>query len=313
MGTVEGVPVEIILGVDVGKREHYGCGLDRSGAVLWEGRLANDEAALAGVLDRLRERGRVVVVDQLAAIGALMVQVAADRGVPVGYLPGLSMRRIADLHPGQAKTDRKDAWVIADAGRTLPHTVALIDAGRPGLAAEIGVLAGYDEDLRGQANRDGNRLHDALTHVHPALERALAKHLQRQGVLALLAAAPTPAALRALGVDGMAAAMAGGGSPRLAKTLPAVIAAALAEQSSALPGTEAFGAVIAGTAARLAGLLAERQALEQRLEALLAAHPLGGVLTSMPAVGVRTAAGVLPWSRPSTRSPTRTTSSPSRA
>ena len=36
----------------------------------------------------------------------------------VGYLPGLSMRRIADLYPGEAKTDARDAYVIADAGRT---------------------------------------------------------------------------------------------------------------------------------------------------------------------------------------------------
>ena len=43
--------------------------------------------------------------------GALAVAVAQDMGTAVGYLPGLSMRRIADLTPGSAKTDAKDAAV----------------------------------------------------------------------------------------------------------------------------------------------------------------------------------------------------------
>ena len=31
------------------------------------------------------------------------------------------MRRIADLHAGEAKTDARDAAIIAEAARTLPH------------------------------------------------------------------------------------------------------------------------------------------------------------------------------------------------
>ncbi|WP_435834595.1 IS110 family transposase [Streptomyces anulatus] len=36
-------------------------------------------------------------------------------GCPVAYLPGLTMRRIADLYPDEAKTDARDAFIIADA------------------------------------------------------------------------------------------------------------------------------------------------------------------------------------------------------
>ena len=42
----------------------------------------------------------------------------------MGYLPGLTVRRIADLHPGQAKTDARDAVIIAKAARTMPHPAA---------------------------------------------------------------------------------------------------------------------------------------------------------------------------------------------
>jgi hypothetical protein len=33
------------------------------------------------------------------------------------------MRRIADLYPGNARTDARDAFVIADAARPLPQTL----------------------------------------------------------------------------------------------------------------------------------------------------------------------------------------------
>ncbi|WP_146704935.1 IS110 family transposase, partial [Shigella flexneri] len=49
--------------------------------------------------------------------------VARSEGVLVGYLPGLAMRRIADLHAGEAKTDVFDAAIIAEAARTLPHAL----------------------------------------------------------------------------------------------------------------------------------------------------------------------------------------------
>jgi hypothetical protein len=55
--------------------------------------------------------------------------VALDAGCEVAYFPGLAMRRIADLHPGAAKTDARDAYVIADAARTLPHTLRRVDTG----------------------------------------------------------------------------------------------------------------------------------------------------------------------------------------
>ena len=38
-----------------------------------------------------------MVVDQLASIGALAVSVAREVGIDVAFVPGLAMRRIADL------------------------------------------------------------------------------------------------------------------------------------------------------------------------------------------------------------------------
>ena len=83
----------------------------------------------------------LVVVDQPATIGALAVAVAQDMGITVGYLPGLSMRRIADLTPGSAKTDAKDAAVIAGAARSMPHTLRAISTSDEDAAA-LSMLTG---------------------------------------------------------------------------------------------------------------------------------------------------------------------------
>jgi hypothetical protein len=148
----------------------------------------------------------------------------------------------------------------------------------------LGVLAGYDADLAAESTRLTNRLHAALLHVHPALERLLGQHFRRRGVLELLAAAGTPARLRALGEDGLRTAMMAR-SRRLAVTLPAQILAALDEQTVIVPATEQYGRVISGVAAQLLAVLDQRVTVAGELDALLAEHPLAEVLTSMPGVG----------------------------
>ena len=60
------------------------------------------------------------VADQPKTTDALVIAVAQDLGIDVAYLPGLTMRRVADLHPGQAKTDARDAFIIANTARALP-------------------------------------------------------------------------------------------------------------------------------------------------------------------------------------------------
>ena len=279
-------------GVDVGKTDHHACALNPAGERLYDRALPNDEAALRAVLTSLSEHGEVlVVIDQVASLGALIVAVARELNVALAYLPGLSMRRIADLHPGEAKTDARDAWVIADAARTMPHTLRRVGGDEATLAG-LTVLAGYDDDLAAETTRLSNRLRDALLHVHPAVERLLGKHLDRGGVVDLLAAAATPAAMTALGEDGIRAVMAPR-SPRLAKTLPPQIMAALSEQTVTIPGTTEFGLIIAGVATALRDVRAERARLSTELEARLDAHPLSAVLTSMPGLGVRTAIKIL--------------------
>lgn len=285
----DGGSIEVFCGVDVARETHHAVAVDRSVA---DRPLPNDEAALRDLFTELAVHGRLlVVVDQPASIGALAIAVARSMGVEVGYLPGLAMRRIADLYPGEGKTDARDAFVIADAARTLPHALRRVGPDEEAVTA-LGVLAGYDADLAAEATRPTNRLHDALLHVHPALERLLGRHFRRRGVLELLAAAGTPRALRALGEDGLREAMITR-SPRMALTLPGQILAALDEQTVVVPATEQYGRVISGVAAQLLAVLDQRVTVAGELDALLGEHPLAEVLTSMPGVGARTAVALL--------------------
>lgn len=111
--------VDVWVGLDVGKGEHFADVLDDDGERLFARAVANDQADLEALLDRATRHGMPgLVIDQPGSIAQLALAVAARRGVPVAYVPGLVMRRAADLYPGEAKTDRRDAYVLADTGRT---------------------------------------------------------------------------------------------------------------------------------------------------------------------------------------------------
>jgi len=143
--------VDVFIGVDVGKTNHHAVALNRNGKKLLDKALPQDEAKLRAIIDSLAKHGTLLlVVDQPATIGALPVAVAQGAGILVGYLPGLAMRRIADLHPGEAKTDARDAYIIAEAARTMPHTLRSI-AVADEQAAELSMLCGFDDDLAKQA------------------------------------------------------------------------------------------------------------------------------------------------------------------
>ena len=115
----------------------------------------------------------LMVVDQPNTIGALPIAVARDCGCTVGDLPDLAMRKAADLYPGRSKTDGRDAFIIADTARTMPHTLRAVDRDDETLAA-LKMLAGFHDDIAKDATRTKNRLRSVLTQIHPALERVVA-------------------------------------------------------------------------------------------------------------------------------------------
>jgi hypothetical protein len=119
------------IGVDVGKGQHRAVALDRNGKRLYNKALPNDEVKLRALIAELKTHGRLLfVVDQPSTIGALPVAVARAEGIVVACLPGLAMRRIADLHAGEARTDACDASIMAEAARLDAAYAALASIGR---------------------------------------------------------------------------------------------------------------------------------------------------------------------------------------
>lgn len=285
--------VNVWIGLDVGKEEHFADVLGDGGESLFAHGVANDEADLVALLERAGEHGTPgLVIDQPGSIAQLAIAIAAQREVPVAYVPGLVMRRAADLYPGEAKTDRRDAFVIADTARTRRRSVHWLDAGSDELLDQLRVLNGFDVDLAADLTRLTNRLRDSLVAVSPVLERALGSRLHQAGVRDLLAKLPTPTALRAAGRTRIAT-IVKKRSPRVAAKVTGVVMAGLDAQTVTMPAEAAVGRVIAELAVELDRIHTRRDALATEIEEVFLAHPFGQVLVTLPGIGPRTGARIL--------------------
>ncbi|MGW6151536.1 IS110 family transposase [Streptomyces sp. NPDC055144] len=284
--------IDVYLGLDVGKGEHHGTALTPTGKKVFDKPLPNNEPRLRELFTKLQAKhGKLVVVDQPASIGALPLAVARDAGCRVAYLPGLTMRRIADLYPGEAKTDARDAAIIADAARTMPHTLRDL-APNDETIAELGMIVGFDDDLASEVTRTKNRLRGLLTQVRPSLERVLGSRLDHPAVPVLLERYGSPAQLRKAGRRRLVSLLRPK-APRMAERLVEDIFVALDEQTVVVPATDAAALIVPSHTGSLRSVLDQRKILATKIEELLEAHPLSPVLISMPGIGVRTAARIL--------------------
>ncbi|KHE74275.1 transposase [Kocuria marina] len=283
----------VVIGLDVGKTGHHACALDPGGSRLFDKPLPQDEAQLRELFTELQKHGNVLmVVDQPNTIGALPIAVARDAGCAVAYLPGLAMRKAADLYPGRSKTDARDAFIIADTARTMPHTLRAVDRDNEVLSA-LKVLAGFDEDLAHETTRALNRIRSLLTQIHPALERVFAGgSLANSLTLELLIKYGGPTGLKTAG-RGKVLRFARAHSRRDPEALIDQIFAALGEQTVVVPATAAVELVIPRVAGQVKELKEQLATVAREVEGMLEDFPLASVLRSMPGIGLKTAAQIL--------------------
>lgn len=280
--------VQVFIGVDVGKDTHHAVAVNRSGKRLFDKALPNDENKLRSLISDLKQHGQILlVVDQPPS-----ARYPSPLPVPKASLSDIFPDwQCADLHASEAKTDARDAAIIAEAARTLPHALRTLKLADEQIA-ELSMLCGFDDDLAAQTTQASNRIRGLLTQIHPALERVLGPRLDHPAVLDLLQRYPSPEKLASLGEKKLATQLCKL-APRLGKCLAADITQALTEQTVVVPGTNAAVVVLPRLALQLITLRKQRDEVALEVEQRVLAHPLYPVLTSMPGVGVRTAARLL--------------------
>lgn len=289
------------IGLDVGKADHHATVIDAAGGAVFDRAVRNDEAAIERLLEDAG-LGAALVIDQPGSIGTLAVALARRRGVPVAYVPGLVMRRASELYPGEAKTDRRDSFVIADTARIHQARVHWLVASDE-LLDELRILGGHDDDLAHDRTRTANRLRDMLLQASPAVERVLGERLEHAAVRALLERYPTPSAMRAAGRRRMLR-LVQPRAPRMGARLVDELQAALDAQTVTAPAEDTIGRVIRDLAIELSRLAAARERLATEIEAVFQRHPSAPVLLSIPGIGARTGARILTEIGDITRFPT---------
>lgn len=245
-----------VLGLDVGKSSHWACLVDRDGEVLASAPVRNREAEL-DALFASAPAGALVVVDQFRDIGSLAVRRA----------------RAAGLFAGEAKTDERDAAVIARTALGVPDSLSGVP-GRGEALEAARALSSQRDHVVACATRDKNRLRAVLLESCPALEAAV--DLSDRRWLELLAGFG--------GAWGIA--RSGAGGPR------AEAAGEAAAASTAPPPAlvEAENRQVMFLAARISEALDEAGALEAETAALLEGDETYACLLTVPGIGPRTAA-----------------------
>jgi transposase len=284
--------IEVFVGIDMAKGDHYAQAITATGEELFDRPVGNDEAQVKALIADASVHGKVaLVVDQPASGAQLLLALATTAGVPVAYVTGLQMRRAADLYAGGAKTDPRDAWVLADFARRNADRLVWLSV-TDELLTGLRILNGYDVDLATDANRITNRARDALVAISPALERAVGDRLANAGVRDLLVRYPTPTALRAAGRARIGRLVAKR-SPRLASKVTGAVWAALDAQTVTLPAEDTWGEVIIDLVGDLDRIHTRRAELAKQIEEVFLQHPLAKVLTSLCGFGPRTGARTL--------------------
>ena len=283
---------QVWAGVDVGKEHHWVCVVDDTGAVVSSRKLVNDEQSIRELVTEIDRVGDEVswTVDLTTVYAALLLTVLADAGKSVRYLAGRAVWQASAIYRGEAKTDAKDARVIADQSRMRGEDLPVLHPD-DNLIAELRMLTAHRGDLVADRTRTINRLRQQLVAVCPALERAAAL-TQDRGWVVLLTRYQRPKAIRQSGVSRLTRILADAGVRNAAAIAAAAVAAAKT-QTVRLPGEEVAAGLVADLAQGVIALDDRITTTDADIEDRFRRHPLAEVITSLPGMGFRLGAEFL--------------------
>ena len=280
-------------GIDAGKTHHHCFVIDEDGTKRLSRRFANTEAdilALMGDVAAVADGDQLLWATDLNHGGAgLMNAVLADHGQTLLYIPGRVVHHASQTYRGEAKTDAKDASIIADQARIRRDLEAVRVP--DDVTAELKILSHRRNDLVHDRTRSINRLRALLLHYFPGLEGAF-DYAATKGPLILLTRYQTAAAMRASGQVRMTSWL-----KKQGVRMPAQLAAKALEAANAqltvVHGEAAASALVTKIATDLLQLREELLQLDAQIEGRLAAHPFAHQLMSVPGFGKRLVADFL--------------------
>lgn len=278
-----GAGVRVWVGIDVGKAHHWAAGVDTNGRQVWSRKVAHGEADILEAIGEALALAPEVswAVDIRGTTSALLLALLAAHGQHAVYVPGRTVNAMTSGYRGEAKTDARDAFVIAETSR-LRRDFAPVEVNAE-LVAELALLTAHRTDLVADRVRLLNRLRDVLTGIFPALERAF-DYSAHKGALVLLTGYQSPAALRQRGQARLEVWLRKRGV-RIADQVAAKAMAAAAEQHTVLPGQDIAGQIVADIAAQILALDDRLGRLESQIRETFARHPQADIITSMPGIG----------------------------
>jgi transposase len=284
---------QLWAGVDVGKENHWVCVVDDTGMVVLSRALANDEQPIRELVAEIDRLAHEVswTVDLTTTYASLLLTVLADARKPVRYLAGRAVwQASATYRGGEAKTDAKDARVIADQSRMRGTDLPVLHPDDD-LITELRMLTAHRADLVADRTRTINRLRQQLVAVCPALER-VAQLTQDRGWVVLLARYQLPKAIRQSGVSRLTKVLADAGV-RNAPTIAVAAVTAAKAQTVRLPGDEVAAGLVAELAQGVIALDDRIKTTDAAIEGRFRRHPLAEVIISMPGIGFRLGAEFL--------------------
>jgi transposase len=275
--------MEIYVGIDVAKETHWTCALDPSARVLLDRAVDNDQAAIERLVADLRGLGGEVVVglDITGSLARFLEAILLAEGLRLVHVPGIAVNRAGQgFAGGERKSDPRDARTIADLVRTRPLRPILPDD-ETVIALRLKVTR--RRELSDDQTRRVSRMRQLLGAIHPGLERRL--DLTGKGPLVLISRYVTPAEIRRAGCKRLVAHLKRTPHLHAAEALAQRALEAADGQSITVPGEAVFADMIRELAAEALKTREAIARIDRDLEVLLARHPDGALIRSLPGMG----------------------------
>lgn len=285
---------QLWAGIDAGKTEHHCVVIDSDGTKLLSRRFKNRESEILTLLSDVASLPGGTDVAWATDLNhggtGLLQSVLRAHEQPLHYISGRVVHHASGAYRGEAKTDAKDAVIIADQLRIRRDVPLMRETDET--TAELRLLSARREDLVHDRTRAVNRLRAILVHYFPSLETAAFNYAVTRGPLVLLTKYATPAAIRRMGESRLAGWLKAQGCWKSAAIAKAAVDAAR-EQTTVVVGEAAAARLISRSARDLLRIRDELAEVEAEIDAALQSSEFADLLVTVPGFGRRLAADFL--------------------